>query len=317
MSTAKAKPRLGRGLSSLISVSDLPVETAIPNPVPAEPVNLTPAVPAPLPEPAIIPAPSELPIDAILPNPHQPRKAFDDASLQSLAASLKSSGLVQPIVVRKANGSNDQYELIAGERRLRAAKLAGLKTIPVLIRDVDAFEQAQMALVENVQREDLNPIDRAQAYRSLISQLGLTQAELATRIGEDRSSIANYLRLLDLAADVQTMVRKGSLSLGHAKILAGISDPVHQKELADRVVGQGLSVRNLERLVQDVPPATPPAKPNPSAHVRDLEQNLTSQLGLRVQLRAAGKKGKGRLVIHYANLDQFDTLLDRLGCKAE
>ena len=315
MSTPKAKPRLGRGLSSLISVSDLPVETALPESAP-EAAVITPLPPSGTAHADS--APTELPIDSILPNPHQPRKAFDDASLQSLAASLKSSGLVQPIVVRKAStGIADQYELIAGERRLRAAKLAGLKTIPVLIRDVDAFEQAQMALVENVQREDLNPIDRAQAYRSLISQLGLTQAELANRVGEDRSSIANYLRLLDLVPDVQSMVRDGRLSLGHAKILAGITDPIHQKELADRVAGQGLSVRNLERLVQDAPAATPPAKTNPSAHLRDLEQNLTSQLGLRVQLRAAGRKGKGRLVIHYANLDQFDTLLDRLGCKAD
>lgn len=256
-------------------------------------------------------------MDWILPNPHQPRKAFDEASIQSLAASLKSSGLVQPIVVRRSSGQPDRFELIAGERRLRAAKVAGLQTIPALIRDVDAFTQAQMALVENVQREDLNPIDRAQAYRGLIDQLGLTQAELATRIGEDRSSIANFLRLLDLVPDVQAMVRDGRLTLGHAKILAGITDPNHQKELADRVVGQALSVRNLERLVQDRPPAAPPAKASGSAHLKDLEQNLTSQLGLRVQLRAAGKKGKGRLVIHYGSLDQFDSLLERLGCKAE
>lgn len=318
MSTQKAKPRLGRGLSSLISVSDLPVDAAI-DPVPVEPaIGIPPAEIEPVAEsqPSHV-QPVEVSTDAVHPNPHQPRKQFDDASIQSLAASIKSSGLVQPIVVRhsKAHPAG-QYELIAGERRLRAAKAAGLPTIPVLIREVSPVEQAQMALVENIQREDLNPIDRAQAYRSLIDQLGLTQAELAARVGEDRSSVANYLRLLDLAEPVREMVRDGRLSLGHAKILAGVADPARQQELAERVVDQGLSVRNLERLLQDAPPPPTRAKTEPTAHVRDLEQNLTSQLGLRVQLRA-GAKGKGRLVIHYGSLDQFDTLLERLGCKTE
>jgi ParB family chromosome partitioning protein len=317
MSTPKAKPRLGRGLSSLISVSDLPVDAAVPATAPEPAVLTAEASPPNSPTSPATSEPVEVAVDSILPNPHQPRKAFDEASIQSLAASLKSSGLVQPIVVRRAAGGHSgQFELIAGERRLRAAKVAGLPTIPVLIRDVDAFTQAQMALVENVQREDLNPIDRAHAYRSLINQLGLTQAELATRVGEDRSSIANYLRLLDLSSDVLEMVREGRLTLGHGKILAGVADLIHQKQLADRVVGQALSVRNLERLVQEEPPAAA-VKSSGSAHLKDLEQNLTSQLGLRVQLRAAGKKGKGRLVIHYGSLDQFDALLERLGCKAE
>jgi ParB family chromosome partitioning protein len=321
MSTPKAKPRLGRGLSSLISVSELPVEAALPE---APTVAPSAAVSAPVvPAESNPPAepnhqPLEIPVESVRPNPHQPRKQFDDANLQSLAASIKSSGLVQPIVVRPAKGQPaGTYELIAGERRLRAAKAAGLATVPALIREVDAFEQAQLALIENVQREDLNPIDRAQAYRTLIDQLGLTQAELAGRIGEDRSSIANYLRLLDLAEPVRDMVRDGRLSLGHAKILAGVSDPVQQQELAERVIGQGLSVRNLERLLQDAPAAPVKNKAEPTAHVKDLEQSLTSQLGLKVQLRTAGKKGKGRLVIHYGSLDQFDALLERLGCKAE
>jgi ParB family chromosome partitioning protein len=321
MSTPKAKPRLGRGLSSLISVSELPVEAAVPETptvVPSAPVSapVTAVEPNPPAEPNH--RPLEIPVESVRPNPHQPRKQFDDANLQSLAASIKSSGLVQPIVVRPAKGQPvGTYELIAGERRLRAAKAAGLATVPALVREVDAFEQAQLALIENVQREDLNPIDRAQAYRTLIDQLGLTQAELAGRIGEDRSSIANYLRLLDLAEPVRDMVRDGRLSLGHAKILAGVSDPMQQQELAERTVGQGLSVRNLERLLQDAPAAPVKAKLEPTAHVKDLEQSLTSQLGLKVQLRTAGKKGKGRLVIHYGSLDQFDALLERLGCKAE
>jgi ParB family chromosome partitioning protein len=323
MSTPKAKPRLGRGLSSLISVSELPVETTVPETPVAPPATAVAAPPPGAMSESTVPAepkhrPLEVAVDAVRPNPHQPRKQFDEVNLQSLAASIRSSGLVQPIVVRQAKGQPEgTYELIAGERRLRAAKTAGLTTIPALVREVDPFEQAQLALIENVQREDLNPMDRAQAYRALIDQLGLTQAELAGRIGEDRSSIANYLRLLDLAQPVREMVRDGRLSLGHAKILAGVSDPVQQQELAERVVTQGLSVRNLERLLQDVPPAPTKTKAEPSAHVKDLEQSLTSQLGLKVQLRTAGKKGKGRLVIHYGSLDQFDALLERLGCKTE
>src|SRR4029434_6962211 len=141
------------------------------------------------------------------------RSRMNEASIAELAASLKSTGLVQPIIVRQHNGG---YQLIAGERRLRAAKLAGLKTLPAIVREVDNFTQAQMALVENIQREDLNPIDRAQSYRALMDQLGLTQAELAGRLGEERSSVANYLRLLELAEPVRDLVRDGKLSMGHA-----------------------------------------------------------------------------------------------------
>jgi len=319
----KPKSRLGRGLSSLISVSELPVDAEVP-----APVSDAASTPAPVtgaealrasPPPAPNAGPLEIAVDQIRANPHQPRKQFDEAAILSLAASLKSTGLVQPIIVRPAAlGTGDGYELIAGERRLRAARAAGLLTIPAIIRDVDPFKQAQMALIENVQREDLNPIDRAQAYRSLIDHLGLTQAELANRLGEDRSSIANYLRLLDLSEPVRAMVRDGQLSLGHAKILAGVTDTAHQQELAERVVGQGLSVRNLERVLTDAAPQSAKTQgPMPSAHIRDLENSLTSQLGLRVQLRASGQKGKGRLVIHYGSLDQFDRLLERLGVKAE
>ena len=310
----KTKSRLGRGLSSLISVSELPVEIDLP---PAPPAPSGHAVATPIAS-VVSAASMEIPTDSILPNPHQPRKQFDEVGILSLAASLKSTGVVQPIIVRPSpEGIAGQYQLIAGERRLRAAKAAGLATIPAVIRNVDPFKQAQMALIENVQREDLNPIDRAQAYRALIEQLGLTQAELANRVGEDRSSIANYLRLLDLADPVRNMVRDGQLSLGHAKILAGITDPAHQQELAERIIGQELSVRNLERILTEAPsPAIQPVAPS-SPHIRDLENNLTSQLGLRVQLRSGAKKGKGRLIIHYGSLDQFDRLLERLGIRAE
>ena len=207
---------------------------------------------------------------------------------------------------------------IAGERRLRAAKLAGMTALPAIVRDVDSFTQAQMALVENIQREDLNPIDRAQSYRTLMDQLGLTQAELAARLGEDRSSIANFLRLLDLAEPVREMIRDGTLTLGHAKILAGVDDILEQQRLAELVVAQELSVRNLERLLQDAASNEPPPRREPSVtpHLQDLEKSIARQLGMRVQLRSGGK-GKGRLVIHYASLDQFDELLSRMGVRTE
>lgn len=335
--STKAKPRLGRGLSSLISVSELPVEVDVSIPdrsSTAIPTSTNTSSPpderdagftsrdfadhhSETPHSAVKSGSVDVPIDRIVPNPHQPRKVMDDARLTELAASIRSTGLIQPIVVRAIGP--DRFELIAGERRWRAARLAELSTIPVLVRDVDGFTQAQMALIENIQREDLNPIDRAQGYRSLIDQLGLTQSELASRLGEDRSGIANYLRLLDLADPVKSMLRDGTLSVGHAKLLAGVSDPVEQQRLAGLCVTQDLSVRNLERLLQN-PAAPMPERVNTAArspHVLDLEKNLTRQLGMRVQVRTTSKKGRGRLVIHYATLDQFDELLQRLGVNSE
>ena len=241
---------------------------------------------------------------------------MNDATIAELAASLKSTGVIQPIVVRKIG---DRYQLIAGERRWRAAKVAGLATIPAFVREATSLEQAQMALVENIQREDLNPIDRAQAYRTLMTQLGLTQAELATRTGEDRSSVANYLRLLDLTENVRVMVADGHLSMGHAKILAGVRDPVEQEELAKLVLGQSLSVRNLERHLEQGTKVTSTTRTtrDPSAHVLDLEKSMSQQLGLRVQVRSGAKKGNGKLILHYGTLDQFDDLIARLGVKID
>jgi ParB family chromosome partitioning protein len=307
----KSKPRLGRGLSSLISVSNLPVEAEIGVHPPA-------AIPAREPQPMqsaeALGGPLLIPVDAIRPNPHQPRKTVNEAGIAELAASLKSSGIIQPLVVRRAKSG---YEMIAGQRRWQAAKMAGLTEVPAIIRDVDSYTQAQMALVENIQREDLNPIERAQGYRALMDQLGLTQAELAARMGEDRSGIANYLRLLELAEPVKAMVRDGRLSLGHAKLLAGISDILEQQRLAEMVVVQGLSVRNLERVIQQGSNGSPTRKPQaPSPHLMDLEKSLTRQLGMRVQVRSTAK-GRGRLILHYTSLDQFDEILQKLGARAE
>jgi ParB family chromosome partitioning protein len=233
--------------------------------------------------------------------------------------------LVQPIIVKQiSQGEQDGevgYELIAGERRLRAAKLAGLTALPAIIRTVDSPTQAQMALVENIQREDLNPIDRAQAYRAIMDSLNLTQGELSVRLGEDRSSIGHYLRLLELAEPVREWVRKGQITLGHAKLLAGISDPTQQGALAGRIVEEGLSVRAVEKLLSETPPAktlevnSPAAKA--SAHIKDLEQTFTRHLGMKVQIRASATRGKGRLIIQYTTLDEFDSLKDRLGIETD
>jgi ParB family chromosome partitioning protein len=308
----KSKPRLGRGLSSLISVSNLPVEAEIRSD------STSGSVPSPsgisTASPPANGEPLSVSVDLIRPNPHQPRKTINQEAIAELAASMKSSGIIQPLVARRIGGD---FELIAGHRRLQAAKLAGLANVPVIVRDVDNFTQAQLALVENIQREDLNPIERAQGYRALMDQLGLTQAELASRMGEERSGIANYLRLLELSEGVRELVREGKLSFGHAKLLAGVSDILRQKNLADTVVSQGLSVRNLERMLQSAAPTIEVKKPTGStAHVLDLERSITRQLGMRAQLRS-NAKGKGRLILHYTSLDQFDVLLEKLGVKAE
>ena len=313
MADTKTKSRLGRGLSSLISISAPPEPEIAKGPAFG-------AATAILPEanqtPAIAPGtPADIPVGEIVPNPHQPRRTINQAAIADLAASLKSNGMIQPIVVRK---STTGYELIAGERRWRAAQRAGLKSIPAIIKEVDRFTQAQMALVENIQREDLNPMDRAGGYRALIEQLGLTQAELAQRLGEDRSTIANHLRLLDLAEPVRVLVKDGKLSLGHAKLLAGISDKLEQERLAALVIAQDLSVRNLERAIQGRIAEPPKSRASVStAYITDLEKSLARQLGLRVNVKPSRKNGKGRLVIHYNTLDEFDQLMKSLGVKAE
>jgi ParB family transcriptional regulator, chromosome partitioning protein len=300
MSDGKVRSRLGRGLSSLISISSDPA--------------VDQAAVAQEPDPAATRS-GDIPLEMIVPNPHQPRRTINPAAIAELAASLKSTGLIQPIIVRKVEQG---YELIAGERRWRAAKEAGFPSIPAIVRDVDQFTQAQMALIENIQREDLNAVDRAAAYRTIIQQLGLTQAELALRLGEERSSVANYLRILDLSEPVRELVKQGKLHLGHAKLLAGVPGLSEQELLAKIVAAKDLSVRELERLIQGRAGEHRKAREGPSsAYLADLEKSLSRQLGLRVQVRASARKGKGRLVIRYNTLDEFDQLMNTLGVKPE
>ena len=316
--TARPKSRLGRGLSSLISISSEEAPAEAGSTGGALPVMRE--IPAPAPEPGV--RVIEIPLASIVPNPHQPRRDFDETTLGELAASLKTTGMIQPIVVRPDGQGTGAYQLIAGERRWRAARLADLPAIPAIVRDVDGATQAQMALIENIQRENLNPLDRALAYRALMDHLGLTQAELASRLGEDRSTVANFLRLLDLSEPVRQLVREDQLSLGHAKLLAGVTDTSEQERLARLVVSQSLSVRNLERLIAvGMAAAEAKEKDNPtgpSAYLKDLERSLSRQLSMRVQVRASSRqKGRGKLILHYTSLDQFDDLMGRLGAKTE
>ena len=297
------RSRLGRGLGSLLSSTK-------------ESAPDTPTTSDTAPPPSAGDGLTAVAIDKIDVNPHQPRRTFDPVSLESLADSIKANGVIQPVIVRpKADG---RFELIAGERRFRAAGLAKLIDLPVVVRDIDGYTQAQWAIVENIHREDLNPIDRAEAYAALLTQLGLSQAELAGRLGEQRSSIANYLRLLDLDPTIREDLRDGTLSLGHAKVLAGVTPAWEQLRLARLVRDQNLSVRNLERIVECLPkdgiPSGESAAPaSPNLHLHEVEEQFVQQLGLRVQLRGGKKAGTGRVVIHYRSLEEFDELMRRCG----
>jgi ParB family chromosome partitioning protein len=307
-------------------------------------VDPSPAA-APPPAPATIETPAaptdglrQIPVEAIQPNPHQPRQRFNESGLQSLAQSIREQGLMQPIIVRPPRkegvGTGDRsqnggYELVAGERRWRAAKLAGLTTIPALVRELDEQQLAEWALVENLQREDLNPIERAEAFKHLVERFGLSHEEVASRVGIDRPTVSNLLRLLSLEENTRSLVRDGILSMGQARALAGLSDPLAQNALAQRAVAQGWSVRRVEEAVRkinesntltlpDPGEASVKARPGPSrGHLLDLEEQISRQLGGKVRIRPGRRKGSGTLTLAFRDLDHFDAILQRLGVQAE
>ncbi len=258
-------------------------------------------------------------IEKIAPQRGQPRQNFDSDKLDELARSIEQHGVLEPLVVRKRPGS-DMFELIAGERRWRAAQRAGLKELLVVVRDVSANDAFELALVENVQREDLDPIEFAEALDRLLREHGYTQETLARRVGRDRSTIANALRLLKLPAKIRQQVVEGELSEGHARALLGVSDEKLLAQLADKVTRGHLSVRQTEQLVRQTRPAEKGSKKggggaggsqaSRSASVRDLESRLTRHLGTRVAVH--DKEGKGQIVIDYASLDELDRLLEIL-----
>ncbi len=239
----------------------------------------------------------------IIPNRYQPRTVFPEDELASLSQSIKEHGVLQPIIIRRKG--DGMYELIAGERRLRAATLAGLSTIPALVRNANDEKALALALVENIQRQNLNPMEEAKAYSRLMGEFGLTQELVGTSVGKDRSSVANILRLLTLPKEIQQFIESGALSLGHAKVLAGISLASSQVQIAQRIVLEHLSVREAEKLVR-VGKNGNSAKPPKNAHgtFHHLEEQLRKQLGTKVQVKT-GSRG-GQLVIHYYSDEELD-----------
>lgn len=334
MALSSSKHRgLGRGLDDLIKGGIQKKPAAAPTPA-KQPASKTAAKPAPAaskPAPAPAPAPDaadtvrELDIAKIAANPWQPRREFDPAALQELADSIKAQGLLQPILVRAVKGGS--FELVAGERRLRAAKQAGLKKIPALVKPVTDLEMREIALVENLQRSDLNPIEEALAYRALSDEAGLTQEQIAQRVGKARASVTNALRLLDLSATIQKALSGGVLSVGHAKVLLG-ADPELRDLLAARTIAQGLSVRALEKLVSGMDAAAkrvrrPTSRPAAAEDAKTLQQlkflsdRMQQELGTKVSLEPAraladGKREMGKIIIEYFDNEDLSRLLETL-----
>jgi ParB family chromosome partitioning protein len=293
MSSGGKRQALGRGLAALIPSAG---ESG-----PAEPPRTPPGSGL-----------RTLDIEAIHPSSKQPRKHFDDARLDELAESIRSQGIIQPLVVRAREGGG--FELIAGERRWRAAQRAGLHQVPAVVREVAESQAFEMALVENLQREDLNPIEEAEGYQRLLAEFGYTQESLSSRVGKDRSTVANALRLLKLPPGVRNMVIDGQLNMGHARALLGLESDHAIERLARQAVSRGLSVRQVEALVKrerdtDNRPASQPEQVSPA--VRDLVHRLEQALATKVKLVQSSPKS-GRLELYYSSLDELDAVLARI-----
>ncbi|MBN2315146.1 MAG: ParB/RepB/Spo0J family partition protein [Sedimentisphaerales bacterium] len=259
----------------------------------------------------------QLPIDSISPNPYQARTVWNEQELEELTESIKANGIIQPIVVRPAGRG---YQLIAGERRFRAAKRASLTSLPALVRQASDEQLHEWSLVENIHRVDLNPIERAKAYRDYLSTFSLTQAEAAERLGEGRSVIANYLRLLDLPQEIKQMLAENQLSMGHARAILALPTDDLRRKLANRAMAGRLSVREVERLVRRYLAGTSQTTVAPrtkSPHILDLEKKLAGQLGTKVSIDTRKNGQRGRIVIEFYSLDEFDGMMERLGLVCE
>ncbi len=250
-------------------------------------------------------------IERVHPNPEQPRKYFDEDDLASLSDSIREHGVIQPLLVQP---DRDGYRILAGERRWRASQLAGLTEVPIVVREVSKKDALAIALVENLQRVDLNPMEEAEGYHRLHEEFALTQDQIAQSVGKDRSTVANFMRLLRLSDKVQQLVRDGSISMGHARVLVTMEDPARQLEFARLVVAEGLSVRQLEsmarRAVEGAPPPKPPAKGSVDPNLRALVDRLSKQFGTKVQF--AGNAGRGKIVLEYYSPEEFDRLIEQL-----
>lgn len=314
---SKSTRRLGRGLESLVSNLAEPAGALAATPSPDEVVeHQLDMDPRGQTTTATI-----LPVDQLISNPFQPRSNADDENILSLAHSIQQSGMIQPIAVRPAG---DHYEIIAGERRWRAAKSLGMTQVPALVRQANDQQMLELALIENIHREDLNAIDRANAYRRFCSAFNLKSDEVAQRVGEDRSTVANYLRLLELQQEIQERVADGTLSMGHARCLLSVADGQRRTQLADSVAQNQLSVRALEEIVRREkarqtpgPPTVPPADRGRSAHVVDLQRRFEEAVKTKVSIHEGRKKGSGRITIEYYSLDEFERIAALLGVELE
>ncbi|MCC6908573.1 MAG: ParB/RepB/Spo0J family partition protein [Phycisphaerales bacterium] len=312
---ARNRKRLGRGLASLMSQPISVTADHRPAVEPPDPVQVA----APTGPPAeTAPAESDsglrsIAVGEIQPNRYQPRKQIDPARLESLAASIRQSGVMQPVLVRPRKGGG--YELIAGERRWRAAQLVGLQVLPALVRNLPDSQAAEWAIVENLQREDLDPIERAESFQSLVTEFGLTHSQIAERIGLDRSSVANTIRLNNLDDDTKADVRSGRLSQGHAKALLAIGDSQRRRALALRVLRQGWTVRRLEREVESLAAAQAgspraSAKSSKAAHITELEERLSKALALPARI-ASRSRTSGQVIFTFRTLEEFEAFLAR------
>lgn len=329
------QPRLGRGLSSLMAQ---PVEVEPPSPDAPRHTASSPSDPNSKSSPGdrsndsapgsdheqSIHRISYIPVNSIEPSRYQPRQVFDRDALDRLANSIRVAGVMQPIIVRP-KGDDDKFELIAGERRWRAARLADLDRMPAVVQSMDDKTVAEWSLIENLQREDLNPLERAEAFQGLKEKFNLSHEQIADRVGVDRSTITNTIRLLALDDQVQDLIREGLLSTGQAKVLAGLDNREQQRLIARRAVAQDWPVRRIEQEVRRVdgdpnrlqdPVARPPTK-SKASHLADLERQLSEQLGTKVRIRPGRKKGSGTLSIDFYSLDQFDTIMARLAVEPQ
>jgi ParB family chromosome partitioning protein len=281
------RPALGRGLSALIPEAAPPPQ----------------ASPAPRDG-----APLDLDIDLLVPNPRQPRTYIEESHLEELAQSIRSHGVLQPILARRVDG---RFEIVAGERRWRAAQRAGLLKVPVVVRDVPDDQLLQVALIENIQRENLNAIEEAQAYRRLSDEANMSQEEISVAVGKDRATIANYIRLLRLPAEVRNDLISGALSMGHARALLGLQDEAGQRRIAREIVSRGLSVRETESLIRrEMTPVTPPPPKKADPNTRYAEEQLKLALGTRTRIIRRGNRG--RIEIDFGTEDELSRLYDWL-----
>ncbi len=312
----RRQSRLGRGLSTLMSG---PVQVS------AEAAVTKDAATPGTDPPSVNPQDTGhslkfIPLEAVIPNRNQPRKLFDAEALKGLADSIRSAGVMQPVTVRLASDGS-KYELVAGERRWRAAKIAGFDKLPAIVRDLDDGEVAEWSLIENLQREDLNPIERAQAIGGLINRFGLSHEQVAERVGVERSTVSNALRLLTLDDEVQDMVSHDLLSVSQAKVLAGLTDLKEQRLLARQAVTRNWPVRRIEQAVRQIgagPGVVTPANVKTrSSHIADLERQIGEQLGTKVTIKGGRKKGAGTLSIEFYSFEQFESLLERLGVETQ